>query len=304
MAYKSNKSAEVEFAKNTEVGLVNIEAIFPLVADIVDQLYSQEHLVNTNECTGISTGFDSLDSVTSGLHKGELIVLTGLPYMGKTTLALNIIENFVLDNILAVAVFSMGIANTKLVMQLISSVGRLDQHRLQTGQLKMSDWSKLVNAFDKLNHSLIFIDERAGLNGFDVRESAHNLIIQGCELGLIVVDNLQPMIENSSNNCESHTTEVSEILCELKRLAKELDVPVIVVSPLNCTLGDQSNKPTVITDLLECWVNEQNVDMVLLIDRDEVNGTADISIAKQRNGSVGKVKLRFLRQYLRFEEVD
>jgi replicative DNA helicase len=286
-------------------GFINIQTLLPKVADRIDFLYQRE---NQGSVTGIPTGFDDLDEKTSGFQPGDLIIVAGRPSMGKTAFSLNIAENVALDSKKAVAVFSMEMGATQLATRMIGSVGRLDQHRMRNGNLEDEDWVRLTTALGKLNDAPIFIDEGAGLSSFDVRARARRLHRQTGGLGLIVVDYLQLMAGNSGRASENRATEISEISRSLKSLAKELDVPVVALSQLNRSVEQRPDKRPVMSDLRESGAIEQDADLILFIYRDEVynadsedKGTAEIIIAKQRNGPIGRIRLTFLGQHTRFE---
>ena len=286
-------------------GFINIQTLLPKVADRIDYLYQRE---NQGSVTGVPTGFDDLDEKTSGFQPGDLIIVAGRPSMGKTAFSLNIAENVALDSKKAVAVFSMEMGATQLATRMIGSVGRLDQHRMRNGNLEDEDWARLTTALGKLNDAPIFIDEGAGLSSFDVRARARRLHRQTGGLGLIVVDYLQLMSGTSGRASENRATEISEISRSLKSLAKELEVPVVALSQLNRSVEQRPDKRPVMSDLRESGAIEQDADLILFIYRDEVynpdsedKGTAEIIIAKQRNGPIGRVRLTFLGQHTRFE---
>lgn len=294
-----------EGGKRSTEGFLDIKVLLPQVADRIDQLFQRD---SQSDVTGISTGFADLDNMTSGFQPGDLIIVAGRPSMGKTAFSLNIAENVALDSNKPVAVFSMEMAATQLATRMIGSVGRLDQHRMRTGRLEDEDWIRLTTALGRLNEAPIFIDEGAGLNSFDVRARARRLHRQTGELGLIVVDYLQLMAGSAGKQSENRATEISEISRSLKSLAKELNVPVVALSQLNRSVEQRPDKRPVMSDLRESGAIEQDADLILFIYRDEVynpdspdKGTAEIIIAKQRNGPVGRVRLTFLGQHTRFE---
>jgi replicative DNA helicase len=284
-------------------GFIDIKTLLPQVADRIDQLFQRD---STSDVTGIPTGFADLDSMTSGLQPGDLVIVAGRPSMGKTAFSLNMAENVALDTGLPVAVFSMEMGATQLAMRMIGSVGRLDQHRMRTGRLEDEDWVRLTTALGKLNDAPMFIDESAGLNALEVRARARRLHRQCGKLGLIVIDYLQLM--SATRQGENRATEISEISRALKALAKELDVPVVALSQLNRGLEQRPNKRPVMSDLRESGAIEQDADVILFIYRDQVynpdspdKGTAEIIIGKQRNGPIGTVRLTFLGEHTRFE---
>lgn len=295
--------ALAEGGKRSSEGFIDIKTLLPQVADRIDQLFQRD---STSDVTGISTGFADLDSMTSGMQPGDLVIVAGRPSMGKTAFSLNIAENVALDSALPVAVFSMEMGAAQLAMRMIGSVGRLDQHRMRTGRLEDEDWVRLTTALGKLNDAPIYIDESAGLNALEVRARARRLHRQHGKLGLIVIDYLQLMSANRPG--ENRATEISEISRALKALAKELDVPVIALSQLNRGLEQRPNKRPVMSDLRESGAIEQDADVILFIYRDQVynpdspdKGTAEIIIGKQRNGPIGTVRLTFLGEHTRFE---
>ncbi|MGZ8252817.1 MAG: replicative DNA helicase [Methylophilaceae bacterium] len=294
-----------EGGKRSSEGFIDIKVLLPQVADRIDYLYQRE---NQGDVTGVPTGFSDLDERTSGFQPGDLIIVAGRPSMGKTAFSLNIAENIALDTKLPVAVFSMEMGATQLATRMIGSVGRLDQHRMRNGNLEDEDWVRLTTALGKLNDAPIFIDEGAGLSSFDVRARARRLHRQCGKLGLIVVDYLQLMSGASGRQSENRATEISEISRSLKSLAKELDVPVVALSQLNRSVEQRPDKRPVMSDLRESGAIEQDADLILFIYRDEVynpdtadKGTAEIIIANQRNGPIGRVRLTFLGEHTRFE---
>jgi len=295
-----------EAGAKTRQGFTKIDPLLTETVERIDMLYSRE---NKTDVIGLPTGFVDLDRMTSGLHGGEMVVIAGRPSMGKTALAMNMAENAALDSKKAVAVFSMEMSGPQLAMRMIGSVGRVDQHQLRTGTFKEEDWPRLVDAVGKLNDSQIFIDDTAGLNVLEVRSRARRLHRQCGGLALIVVDYLQLMSGTSSGGRdENRATEIAEISRSLKGIAKELKVPVIALSQLNRSVDSRQDKRPMMSDLRESGAIEQDADVILFIYRDEVynpdsprKGIAEIIIAKQRNGPVGKVDLTFLGRYTRFE---
>ncbi len=241
-------------------------------------------------------------------HPSRLYITDDYIVTHNTSLALNIAEHAALASGLPVGVFSMEMAATQLVMRMIGSVGKLDQHKLRTGRLHDDDWQRLTHAVGKLNEAPIHIDETAALNPLELRARARRLHRQYKKLGLIVVDYLQLM--SASTSGENRATELSEISRSMKSLAKELDCPVVALSQLNRSLEQRPNKRPVMSDLRESGALEQDSDLILFIYRDEVynpetadKGVAEIIIGKQRNGPIGTVKLAFLGEYTRFENL-
>jgi replicative DNA helicase len=241
-------------------------------------------------------------------HPEHLYVTDGDVVTHNTAFSLNIAENVALDASLPVAVFSMEMGAAQLVMRMLGSIGKLDQHKLRTGKIAEEDWHKLTTALGRLNEVPVFIDESPGLTVMEVRARARRLARQNNgKLGLLVIDYLQLM--SGSGSGENRATEISEISRALKGLAKELQVPVIALSQLNRSLEQRPNKRPVMSDLRESGAIEQDADLILFIYRDEVynpdspdKGTAEIIIGKQRNGPIGTVRLTFLGEYTRFED--
>ncbi|NWG39185.1 MAG: replicative DNA helicase [Hydrogenophilaceae bacterium] len=298
-----------EIAESGSRGNQGFQEIQPLLRQAVERIDELYHRDNPSDVTGIPTGYTDLDRMTSGLQPGDLIIVAGRPSMGKTAFSLNIAEHVALDAGLPVAVFSMEMGAQQLVMRMIGSVGRLDQHKLRIGQLKDDDWQRLTYALGKLNDAPFYIDETPALNALEVRARARRLMRQcGGKMGLIVIDYLQLM--SSTSQGENRATEISEISRSLKALAKELNCPVVALSQLNRSLEQRPNKRPVMSDLRESGAIEQDADVIFFIYRDEVynpdsqdKGKAEIIIGKQRNGPIGMVPLAFLGEHTRFENL-
>ncbi|QTR53951.1 replicative DNA helicase [Thiothrix unzii] len=261
--------------------------------------------INTN-ITGVSTGYTDLDEMTSGLQKGDLVIVAGRPSMGKTTFSMNIAEYAAAHKKLPTAIFSMEMPAEQLTLRMLSSMGRVDQHRLRTGKLTDEDWPRVATAVKIFSDVPMFIDDSPALSPTEVRARARRLMREHGQLGLIVLDYLQLMQTGAAT--ENRATEISEISRSLKAIAKELSVPVIALSQLNRSLEQRPNKRPVMSDLRESGAIEQDADIIIFIYRDEVynpespdKGTAEIIIAKQRNGPIGTCRLTFLGKYTRFE---
>ena len=302
------ESRVFEIAESGERGRQGFVAIPPLLTQVVERIETLYSRDNASDVTGIATGFTDLDSMTSGLQPGDLVIVAGRPSMGKTAFSVNIAEHVALEVNKPVAIFSMEMGGTQLAMRMIGSVGRLNQHTLRTGKLEDDDWSRMTHALGRLNDAPIFIDETAALNSLELRSRARRLHRQNDGLGLIVIDYIQLMSSISTKGGENRATEISEISRSLKSLAKELHVPVIALSQLNRSLVQRPNKRPIMSDLRESGAIEQDADLILFIYRDEVynpdsqdKGKAEIIIAKQRNGPIGKIDLTFRGEYTRFE---
>ncbi|WP_416223979.1 replicative DNA helicase [Thiohalophilus sp.] len=281
-------------------GYVGIKDLLVKAVDRIDALYQ-----SSDAYTGVPTGYTDFDDMTSGLQNSDLVIVAGRPSMGKTSFAMNLVENAAIKHQVPVAVFSMEMPGEQLVMRMMSSLGRIDQHKIRTGKLDDSDWPRLTSAVGILNEAPIYIDDTPGLSPTEIRSRARR-IKREHGLGLIVVDYLQLM--QLSGSSENRTNEISEISRGLKGLAKELNVPVITLSQLNRSLEQRPNKRPVMSDLRESGAIEQDADVIVFIYRDEVyneestdKGTAEIIISKQRNGPIGTARLTFLGQYTKFE---
>ena len=282
-------------------GFSTIKNLLAKAVDKIELLYEQD-----GEITGASTGFNDLDEKTSGLQPADLIIVAGRPSMGKTTIAMNMAENVALKSGLPVAVFSMEMPGEALAMRMMSSLGRIDQHKVRTGKLDDDDWPRLTSAINLLAETKLFIDDTPALTPTEVRSRARRLTREHGQLGLIVLDYLQLMKSPSSG--DNRVQQISDISRGLKALAKELNVPVIALSQLNRNLEQRPNKRPVMSDLRESGAIEQDADLILFVYRDEVynedspdKGIAEVIIGKQRNGPLGTVRLTFLGQYTRFE---
>jgi len=284
-------------------GFIPIQPVLGQVVDRIQELYDRDA---QSEVTGIPYGLVDLDDMTAGLQGSDMIVVAGRPGMGKTTFALNVAESVALNSGLPVAVFSMEMPATQLAMRFISSVGRLDQHRLRTGRLTDDDWQQLTMALGRLHEAPIFIDETPGLNPTDLRARCRRLYRQCGKLGLIVIDYLQLMV--SLKETDNRAQELSDISRSIKSLAKELNVPIFALSQLNRSLEQRPNKRPVMSDLRESGAIEQDADIIMFIYRDEIynpdspdKGTAELIIGKHRNGPTGAVRLTFRGESTRFE---
>jgi replicative DNA helicase len=293
-----------EIAEQRQRGQGGFSSIKSLLAQAVDKIETLYEL--DGDITGASTGFTDLDEKTSGLQPADLIIVAGRPSMGKTTIAMNMAENVALKSGMPVAVFSMEMPGESLAMRMMSSLGRIDQHKVRTGKLDDDDWPRLTSAINLLAETKLFIDDTPALTPTEVRSRARRLTREHGQLGLIVLDYLQLMQSPSSG--ENRVQQISDISRGLKALAKELNVPVIALSQLNRNLEQRPNKRPVMSDLRESGAIEQDADLIIFVYRDEVynedspdKGIAEVIIGKQRNGPLGTVRLTFLGQYTRFE---
>ncbi|HNQ18271.1 MAG TPA: replicative DNA helicase [Smithellaceae bacterium] len=270
----------------------------------IEDLFARKQLI-----TGVPTGFEKMDDLTSGLQKSELIIIAGRPSMGKTAFALNIAQYAAMEEQIPAAIFSLEMSKEQLAFRLLSSEAKVDSQRLRKGFLGETDWPKLTTAAGRLSEAPIFIDDTPGITVLEMKAKSRRLKAdQG--LGLIIVDYIQLMRTGSYR--ESREQEISEISRSLKALAKELRVPVIALSQLNRKVEERPNRRPQMADLRESGAIEQDADVIAFIYRDEVynksddnpdKGIAEIIIAKQRNGPTGTVKLAFLEKFTSFENL-
>lgn len=296
-----NVFAIAEQGSRASQGFIGIKELLTQAVDRIDTLFQQD-----NPITGVPTGWHDFDELTAGLQLSDLIIIAGRPSMGKTTFAMNLVENAAIKHRLPVAVFSMEMPGDHLAMRMMSSLGRIDQHRIRTGKLEDDDWPRLTSAVSILAEAKLFIDDSAALSPTEIRARARRLQREHGRLGMIVIDYLQLMQVPGSS--ENRATEISVISRSLKALAKELQVPVVALSQLNRSLEQRPNKRPVMSDLRESGAIEQDADLICFIYRDEVynpesndKGTAEIIIGKHRNGPIGTIRLTFLGRYTRFE---
>lgn len=283
------------------------QAINPVLTKALTRI--EELFESDTSITGLTTGFKDLDGMTSGLQPADLVIVAGRPSMGKTTFAMNMVENALMRTDKPVLVFSMEMPADAIVMRMLSSIGRIDQTRIRTGRLEEDDWPRLTSAVSLLKDKPLFIDDTPAISPTEMRSRARRAA-RDCkgQLGLIMVDYLQLM--RVPGNSEGRTAEISEISRSLKALAKELNCPVLALSQLNRSLEQRPNKRPVNSDLRESGAIEQDADLIIFIYRDEVyhedspdKGIAEIIIGKQRNGPIGSVRLAFLGRYTKFEDL-
>lgn len=271
----------------------------------IEDLYSRQQLI-----TGVPTGFEKIDDLTAGLQKSELIIIAGRPSMGKTAFALNIALHAAMEAQIPSAIFSLEMSKEQLAFRLLSSEAKVDAQRLRKGFLGETDWPKLTTAAGRLSEAPLFIDDTAAITVLEMKAKSRRLKADR-GLGLIVVDYIQLMRAGSKH--DSREQEISDISRSLKALAKELRVPVIALSQLNRQVENRTNRRPQMADLRESGAIEQDADVIAFIYRDEVynksddnidKGTAEIIIAKQRNGPTDTVKLAFVDKYTSFENLS
>ncbi|MBT7877910.1 MAG: replicative DNA helicase [Gammaproteobacteria bacterium] len=281
------------------------ESVRPLLTRAIDRI---DVLFQTKGAlTGISSGFRDIDEMTSGLQPADLIIVAGRPSMGKTSFMMNIAESAAISGESPVLVFSMEMPSDSLVLRMLSSLGRIDQTKIRTGQLGDDDWPRLTSAVTLLNDKPLFIDDTAALSPTEIRSRARRVAREHGKLGMILLDYIQLM--QVSGTSENRAGEISEISRSLKSIAKEFDCPVIAGSQLNRSLEQRPDKRPVMSDLRESGAIEQDADVIMAIYRDEVyhedaeKGIAEIIILKQRNGPIGRKKLAFVGPYTKFEDL-
>lgn len=284
-------------------GFVEIREIVKESFRTIDQLSQSRELV-----TGIPTGFVDLDEMTSGLQKGDLIIVAARPAMGKTSFCLNVAQHAAHKAGETVGVFSLEMSKEQLVLRMLCADARVDSHRLRTGNLQEKDWSRLARAYADLSSAHIFIDDSATLTPLEMRAKCRRLKAEH-GLGLIIVDYLQ--LVSGGGRVENRQQEISSISRSLKGLAKELSCPVIALSQLSRAPEARTDKRPQLSDLRESGAIEQDADIVMFIYReeehkptDENRGIAEIIIGKQRNGPTGSRKLAFIKEFTRFENLE
>ena len=284
--------------------LAPVSELAPSALEMIQRLYEQE-----GEVTGVESGFEDLDRLTTGFHKSDLVVLAARPAMGKTAMALNAIWHAAGDKGLPVAIFSLEMSKEQLVQRLISQTTRIRTQDLRSGNVKAEDWPKLVRGVAEVAKAPIWIDDTAGITLMEMRAKVRRLVSRlnaqgGLPLSLVVVDYLQLMVGNSRENRQQ---EISEISRGLKVLARDLDVPVLAIAQLSRAVEARHDKRPLLSDLRDSGAIEQDADMVMFLYRDEYynsdsddKGIAEVIVGKHRNGPTGKVQLAWLEQYTKF----
>jgi replicative DNA helicase len=274
--------------------------------EMIQRLYEQE-----GEVTGVETGFEDLDRLTTGFHKSDLIILAARPAMGKTAMALNAIWHASGEKKLPVAIFSLEMSKEQLVQRLISQTTRIPAQALRSGNVKAEDWPKLVRGVAEVSRAPIWIDDTAGVTLMEIRAKVRRLASQlnasgEMPLALVVVDYLQLMI-GQGNRQENRQQEIAEISRGLKVLARDLDVPVLAIAQLSRAVEARHDKRPLLSDLRDSGAIEQDADLVMFLYRDEYynyesddKGIAEVIVGKHRNGPTGKVQLAWLEQYTKF----
>jgi replicative DNA helicase len=292
-------------ASRTSTSIQKLDELIPQSIERMNEIAK-----NGSSLLGASTGYKDLDGKLQGLQKGDLIIVAARPSMGKTALAMNIVENFILNKEIpgGVLVFSLEMPAESLTTRLLASNAKIDQQKVRSASMNQTDLKKFMESSSKLKDLPLYIDDSSMLSPMELRARARRIARQEPKgLSLIVVDYLQLMQLPASQ--ENRVNQISEISRSLKMLAKELNVPVIALSQLNRAVEQRPNKRPIMADLRDSGAIEQDADVILFIYRDEVynedseeGNKAEIIIGKQRNGPIGKINLTFLKEFTRFED--
>ena len=288
---------------------------FSLLGDLLPNTFAEieEFHRRGGGITGLPSGFAELDAITSGLHRGELIIVAGRPSMGKTAFALNMAEHVAVSKDTPVGIFSLEMSKEQVALRMLCSLARVNSHALRTGRLRNEEWPRLSAATGPLSEKKVYIDDSASLSALEIRAKARRLKAK-YGVGIIFVDYLQMM--RGPIRAENRQQEISLISRSLKALAKELNIPVVALSQLSRgpELRGGDRRPQ-LSDLRESGAIEQDADVVIFIYRPErydikkdsdgrsVENIAEVIVSKQRNGPTGTVRLAFLKEYVRFENL-
>ena len=314
MGYEEKEDAKILLDKAEhlifEVSERNLGQSFVPIKEILQDSFEKiEDLYHRDEfITGIPTGFDEFDDITTGFQPSELIVIAGRPGMGKTAFCMNVAQYIAVSKNISVALFSLEMSKSQLVQRMLCSEARIDAHNLRKGGLAESDWPTLSMAAGRLSSAPIFIDDTAGITCLEIKAKARRLKAQH-NLGLVIIDYLQ--LISSSGRVENRQQEISEISRSLKGLARELNVPIIAVSQLSRAVEQRIERRPRLSDLRESGAIEQDADLVVFLYREEYykektekKGIAEVIISKQRNGPTGQIDLAFVKEYAKFENLS
>lgn len=298
--------------KRNSSGFKSIADVLNTAIENIDQLAQQGEAI-----TGLPTGYQALDKMTAGLHQEELIIIAARPAVGKTAFALNIAQNIGTKTDQSVAIFSLEMGAESLVNRMLCAEGSIQAGNLRTGQLTDEEWRSLIVAMGSLSRANIYIDDTPGIKISEIRARCRKLAQEKGNLGLILIDYLQ-LIEGTGR--ESRQQEVSEISRQLKKLAKELKVPVIALSQLSRGVEQRQDKRPVLSDIRESGSIEQDADIVAFLYREdyyeregdqdedheekEVNNKVEVIIEKNRSGARGTVELLFIKEYNKFSSLS
>lgn len=285
---------------------VNFEPIRITLMDSYNKI--EEIFNNKGRITGVPSGFYELDEKLSGMHASELIIVASRPAMGKTALAMNIVQHAALHAKVPVAVFSLEMSKDQLANRMLCCEAHVELQKIRNGELSEEDWRKLARAMAPLSQAPIFIDDTAGINTMEMRSKCRRLKMEH-GLGLVVIDYIQLM--SGRGRIENRQQEISEISRSLKVMAKELSVPIIACSQLSRAPEARTDHRPMLSDLRESGAIEQDADVVMFLYRDEYynadsedKNLAEVIISKQRNGPTGVVKLAWLGEYTKFANLE
>lgn len=285
------------------VGFEPVSSIIKTTFKTIDELSEKRELI-----TGIPTGFVEFDELTSGLQSSDLIIVAARPAMGKTSFCMNIAQYVGLKTGKTVGVFSLEMSKEQLVLRMLCGEARVDMHKLRSGFLSEKDWAKLVQGVSDMSQAKIFIDDTASISVMEMRAKTRRLKLEH-GLDLVIVDYLQLM--QGRGRFDNRTQEISNISRSLKGLAKELNVPVVALSQLSRATESRGGHRPQLSDLRESGALEQDADLVVFIFREEEynatpdnRGVAELVIGKQRNGPTGSIKMAFIKEYTRFENLE
>ena len=301
LEYAEQKIFEISEGQ-TKQAFTHVSIVVEDGVEKIEKLSQKKSLV-----TGAPTGFIELDQMTSGFQPSDLIIVAARPAMGKTSFCLNVAQHMGVKEQIPTAIFSLEMSKEQLGIRLLCAEARLDSHNVRIGNLKDEDWERLAHASEMISNAPIYIDDTPAISILEMRAKAKRLKMDK-GLGVIIVDYLQLM--ESRTRRENRQQEITEISRSLKKLAKELDVPVIALSQLSRAVENRTDKHPQLSDLRESGAIEQDADIVMFIFRPEVyfddapEGIAEIIIGKQRNGPVGTFQLAFVKQYTRFENLE
>lgn len=323
LAEAEKKLTEIMENRPKKGGFLQVNQLLKEAVERIDLLFRSDA-----DITGLSTGFADIDDKTSGWQTSDLVIVAGRPSMGKTSFAMNMVEHAMLHQDRPVLVFSLEMPASQLITRMLSSIGRIDQTLMRSGNLSEDDWPRLTNAVSRMKDRPLFIDDTPGISPLEMRNRIRQLVRERKEVlretgkgqmdadeverlatpALIMVDYLQLM--SASIPGEGRVQEISQISRDLKFIAREFSCPVIALSQLSRNVEQRPNKRPVNSDLRESGAIEQDADVILFIYRDEVyhedtqdKGIAEVIIGKQRNGPIGTSRLAFLGKYTRFENL-
>jgi replicative DNA helicase len=288
--------------RRTQGSYQHIKEIVSDSIETIDTLYRKKAHV-----TGIPTGYIDFDIKTAGLQNSDLIVVAGRPSMGKSAFALGMVEHAGIVEKIPTAVFSLEMSKEQLAQRMLCAHAKVDAQKVRTGYLATSDWPRLTAAAGKISEAPIFIDDSPAISVMELRAKARRLKAQQ-DIKLIILDYMQLM--RGSSSVESRQQEISEISRSLKALARELRLPIVAISQLSRAVESRNDHRPQLSDLRESGAIEQDADVVVLLLREEYynptsenQGIAEVIIAKQRNGPVGSLKLAFIKEHTRFENI-